>query len=444
MAYQQEVSNWGLYPRKEARIVPVYSSADIDEALSPNHTMLPRGLGRSYGDSALSEVLLDMLPYDRFLSFDEREGILVAEGGISLGQILEYFVPKGWFLPVTPGTKYVTLGGALASDVHGKNHHSEGSISNHILEFTLMTEDGKIHTVTPREKEWFQATAGGMGLTGIILTVKIRLKKVESAYIKQNTYKAINLKHIFELFEQTKQDTYSVAWIDCLQKGNAIGRSVLMTGEHASAAEASQTSNNLATHKKPSLSIPLYFPHFALNTFSIKAFNWLYYHKNLRSKSENIVHYDPFFYPLDAILNWNKMYGKRGFTQYQFVIPKEAGYTTMHKILKTIAESGQGSFLAVLKLFGNQESLISFPMEGYTLALDFAIKPELFPLLDRLDKLVLEVGGRIYLTKDVRMTKDTFFKSYPHAEQFINICKSINPSCTFRSVQSDRLGITPW
>lgn len=441
--HQSEISNWGRYPVARAEVVPVLDVQAIGHAWFAGGN-LARGMGRSYGDTAIAGRVYDMLPSRHLLDFDPSTGVLHAEAGVTFDKILEVFVPKGWFLPVTPGTRFVTLGGAIASDVHGKNHHSEGSLSRHVISFRLLTEDGTIHTITPTQSDWFQSTLGGMGLTGIILDAHIRLKAIDSAWIQQHTYKACDLRHIFDLFEQTQAHTYSVAWIDCLASGSKLGRSLLMTGEHAPAEAVPTTAARYQVHSYPKLSIPFDFPEFVLNTYSIKAFNTLFYHKNLKNNDHSMVHYAPFFYPLDAIMHWNRMYGKGGFTQYQFVIPKADGYRIMKLVLETIATSGQGSFLAVLKLFGKQEDLISFPMEGYTLALDFAIKPSLFPLLHTLDSMVKEAGGRIYLTKDVRMSGALFKETYPNAQRFIDICKSINPGCTFRSAQSDRLGITPW
>jgi decaprenylphospho-beta-D-ribofuranose 2-oxidase len=443
--FVQEVYNWGRYPRQYAEVVPVRDLETLSEKLSSSQPWLARGMGRSYGDTALSSQMLDMLPLKHFLRFDEQTGELEALAGATLDDVLKVFVPKGWFLPVTPGTKYVSLGGALAADVHGKNHHSEGSFSKHVRSFSLLTEKGELLEVSPENVDMFQSTAGGMGLTGIIVKLVLRLKPIETSYIRQESFKARNLDEIFALFEATQHATYSVAWIDCLSQGQALGRSILMTGEHAFSDQVRGLKKTLlASHANPKLVIPVDLPEVALNPFSIKAFNLLYYHKQIADKSTSIVHYDPFFYPLDSILHWNRMYGKRGFTQYQFVIPQEAGLPTMRSILQKIAQSGQGSFLAVLKAFGEQNDLISFPMKGYTLALDFAISNQLFPLLDRLDEMVLDAGGRLYLAKDVRMSADMFHKSYPRSAEWIEILKGLNPNCTFRSVQSDRLKITPW
>ncbi|HJT74965.1 MAG TPA: FAD-binding oxidoreductase, partial [Chitinophaga sp.] len=359
-------------------------------------------------------------------------------------QILDIIVPQGWFLPVTPGTKFITVGGAVASDVHGKNHHVDGSFSGHIIEMDVIT--GNKETITcsaEKEADLFWATCGGMGLTGIITRVKFGLKKIETAYIHQKQIKAKNLEHLIQLFEEYKAYTYSMAWIDCLQKGDAFGRGILIVGEHARPEElnAQQSKTPLQLADKRKLSVPFNLPSFALNTLTVKAFNWLYYAKNTKQEIDNVIPYEPFFYPLDAILHWNRGYGKAGFVQYQFVLPleKKEGLVA---ILRRISDKGWGSFLAVLKVFGVQESLISFPMEGYTLALDFPVRKGLFEFLDELDELVLQYGGRLYLSKDARMKKDIFWNSYPNARKFADIVKTYNSSGLFRSVQSDRLLLT--
>ena len=342
---------------------------------------------------------------NKFIGFDKIEGVLECEAGVLLSDILEISVPQGYFLNVTPGTKFVSVGGAIASDVHGKNHHSEGCFSEYVLEFKLMKENAEVITCSREENtEDFWATVGGMGLTGIILSAKIKLKNIETAYIRQESIKADNLDEIFQLFEESEGWLYNVAWIDCLQKGENIGRSILMRGYHALREELPPKlhKNPLKNPRKIMPTIPFYFPSWVLNSFTIKIFNWLYYNKQTKKSVEGFVHYEPFFYPLDVINEWNKIYGKKGFIQYQMVIPKEKGKEGMRKILETIADSGNGSFLAVLKLFGknNPKAYNSFPMEGYTLALDFKVNDKLKYLVEELDKIVEEFGGRIYLTKD--------------------------------------------
>lgn len=439
---KKAVSNWGNYPTINADEVSFSMSSQLDKLLSTGSPVSVRGLGRCYGDAALSGHVISTLKYDKIIHFDLETGIFECQPGISLAQILEIIVPKGWFLPVSPGTKYVTVGGAVASDVHGKNHHAEGSFSAHIIEMDVLTPArGKVVCSALINSDLFDATCGGMGLTGLISRVRFRLKKIQTAYISQVSVKARNLNEILDLFEEYRSYTYSMAWIDCLKGGDAFGRSIMMAGEHALPAEVRNipVSQLLVKPKKTTLDMPFFLPSFVLNPLSIKAFNFLYYNKQQKKEARSIIPYEPFFYPLDAISNWNRMYGKKGFVQYQFVLPLDKGRQGLTDVLAQIRKKGMGSFLAVLKLFGKQESLISFPMEGYTLALDFPIKPGLFEFLDELDKIVLDYGGRLYLTKDARMKADIFWKSYPRAAEFLQIVNQYNPEHTFQSVQSERL-----
>lgn len=398
----QKITSWGGFPIVEKELHSENSLEKIRKLVVEKHNIIPRGNGRSYGDAALAEVMISTKRLNKFISFDRLKGILETESGVLLSEILEVIVPQGYFLSVTPGTKFISVGGAIASDVHGKNHHVEGCFSDSLISFTLMTQDGNIVKCSKTENEdLFWTTVGGMGLTGIILSAKFQLKSIESTYIKQESIKAENLDEIFRLFEESENWTYTVAWIDCLQKGDKIGRSILMRGEHALRSELPQ-KQKLEIPKKLSPNVPFYFPGFVLNSFSVKAFNWLYYAKQSQKILKNFVDYETFFYPLDAIKNWNRIYGKKGFIQYQMVIPKAKGKEGMKKILQIIQQSGNGSFLAVLKLFGknNPEAFNSFPMEGYTLALDFKVNKKLPKLVEKLDDIVAEYGGRIYLTKD--------------------------------------------
>jgi len=428
---------WGRYPEIDAE---VFSPASV-QALQRldcfrQGEVTPRGLGRSYGDSSLGRTMVSTLRLNHMLDFDEQSGVLHCQAGVSLGDILEVFVPKGWFLPVTPGTKQVTVGGAIASDVHGKNHHVDGCFCDHVLFLELLTGNGEVVRCSPQEHpELFRATCGGMGLTGMVLSAAIRLKPVRSAFINQVTYKAADLDESLEQFEQHAAEPYSVAWIDCIFGGKALGRSLLMTGRHA-------TQGALTSHRASGLSVPFDMPDMLLNPLSVKAFNLLYYNKVRQRETRATVHYEPFFYPLDSIGNWNRMYGKSGFTQYQFVVPKEAGKKAMKAILETIVQSRKGSFLAVLKAFGpGNSNLLSFPMEGYTLALDFKIEADLFGLLERLDAMVLDYGGRLYLTKDARMSGSTFRQSYPQWEAFQKSREACGSLHRFTSLQSHRLGL---
>lgn len=440
---EKRLANWGNYPVISCDETTFTQVDQVEDMISSHSSIIARGNGRCYGDASLATNSVSTLKFDKVLQFDTSTGVFECQSGITLDQILEIAVPKGWFLPVTPGTKFITVGGAVASDVHGKNHHAEGSFSNHIIDMDVIT--GKKETLTCSKEvlpDLFWATCGGMGLTGIITRVKFGLKKIETAYIKQKQIKARNLDELIRLFEEYNQYTYSMAWIDCLQKGDSFGRGILIVGEHATKEELNtqQAAAPLSLPDKRPLSVPFNFPSFALNTFTVKAFNWLYYAKNTKREINNVIPYEPFFYPLDAILHWNRGYGKAGFVQYQFVLPldKKEGLV---EILKRISDAGLGSFLAVLKVFGHQDDLISFPRQGYTLALDFPVRKGLFAFLDELDEVVLQYGGRLYLSKDARMKKDVFWQSYPNAQRFAEIVKAYNGDKIFHSVQSERLGI---
>ena len=403
--FKQKVTNWGNFPIVEKEMRSEDSFKKIKEFVLNHNEVIARGNGRCYGDASLGENIFSSKKLNKFISFDRLNGVIECESGVLLSEVLEVSVPQGYFLYVTPGTKFISVGGAIASDVHGKNHHAEGCFSEYVIEFKLMIENGDIIVCSREENsDKFWATIGGMGLTGIVLSAKFKLKNIETAYIRQESIKAENLDEIFKLFEESESWTYTVAWIDCLQKGKNIGRSILMRGEHAHRHELTgkDSQNSLVLKKKFSPTVPFYFPNFVLNALTVKIFNFLYYKKQAKKEVKSFIDYETFFYPLDAVNDWNRIYGKSGFIQYQMVIPKETGKEGMRKILDTIANSGNGSFLAVLKLFGknNPQAYNSFPTEGYTLALDFKVNSKLKKLVDQLDEIVQQFGGRIYLTKD--------------------------------------------
>lgn len=393
-------------------------------------------MGRSYGDSALAEQIISTEALDHFQQFDPETGELSCASGVTLAEIIRVFLPRGWFLPVTPGTKFVTVGGAIASDVHGKNHHLEGSFCDHVSSISVATVSEGTITCSPWENsELFHATCGGMGLTGMILNATIKLRPVSSAYINEVTLKAENLEHALNLFEQNHSSTYSVAWIDCLSTGEKLGRSLIMLGEHAD-----NGSLDVGGHTK--FTVPMETPGFAINRHSIQLANTLYYARVRQQRTERVTHYDTYFYPLDSIHHWNKLYGRKGFVQYQFVLPKVAGLEGMRTVLQRIADSKKGSFLAVLKAMGPQnKNLLSFPVEGYTLALDFKMEDGLFTLLDELDHIVLDHGGRLYLAKDARMSEATFKRSYPDWQNFKEVRQRYGADQLFHSLQSQRLGL---
>jgi decaprenylphospho-beta-D-ribofuranose 2-oxidase len=434
------ITNWNNYPREKAKVSSPVFTHDFDTTLADNPAFIVRGNGRCYGDASLGASVVSSLKFNRILNFDAVHGIITCQSGLLLSDVLELTMPKGWFLPVTPGTRFITVGGAVASDVHGKNHHKDGSFSQHVIALKILTPAGVIISCSATENsEYFWFTCGGMGLTGIILEVTFSLKKIETGFIKQVQIKANGLDEVLDLFEQYSHYTYSVAWIDCLKTGLNFGRSILMVGEHATVPELN--GGRQQPKKSITLSVPFNFPSFVLNGLSVKAFNAVYYGKNYKREMHGITSYEKFFYPLDAILHWNRIYGSRGFVQYQFVIPKQVGKVGIRDILTRISAKGWGSFLAVLKLFGTQQGPISFNMEGYTLALDIPINSKLFSFLDELDLMVKEYGGRIYLTKDARMKAEIFHSTYPNASSFTTFLNKIDPEKKIVSSLSTRLEI---
>ena len=428
--------SWGMYPKIKNTIFKFDKKKTLRKIINEHDKLIPCGNGRSYGDSALNSNIVDVRSKNYFIDFNEETGLLHVQAGVLLSEILESFVPRGWFLKVTPGTKFITVGGAIASDIHGKNHHIEGCFSKCIKDFKIMLADGKVITCSKEAaSDLFKATCGGQGLTGIILDAKIYLKRINSRYIDQTTIKTKNLKETFEAFEEYQDKPYSVAWIDCLAKDNKIGRCLLMVGGF-------RDDGKLDYKVKKQKSVPFNFPSFVLNNWSVRAFNWLYYRKVKQRISKQIVDIDTFFYPLDAVGHWNRIYGKNGFTQYQFILPKESSYEGLEEILTTISKSGKGSFLAVLKLYGKaNDNWLSFPIEGYSLALDFKIEKGLFDLLDKLDEIVVKYKGRIYLAKDARVSKKTFEKGYSQIETFRQYRKENKMDTKFQSLQSKRVGI---
>tara|TARA_R110000737_G_scaffold335362_1_gene354109 strand:+ start:1965 stop:3263 length:1299 start_codon:yes stop_codon:yes gene_type:complete len=430
------ISGWGKYPQEECNTLGYKSETSLEKLIAEKKELIPRGNGRSYGDSALSKNIINVKPHDYFINFDSTTGVLHVQAGVLLAEIINNFVSKGWFLKITPGTKLITVGGAIASDVHGKNHHVEGCFSECVVDFRLMLPNGEIVNCNKQENgELFKATCGGMGLTGVILDAKISLKKINSKYINQTTIKTNNLKETFAAFEQYKNQPYSVAWIDCQAREENLGRCLLMVGDFCD-------DGQLNYKAKRNINIPINFPTFALNSLTVKLFNWLYYGKAKNGVSKQKVDIDSFFYPLDSIDNWNRIYGKNGFVQYQFIIPKEKSFSGLEEILNTISASGKGSFLAVLKLYGKaNDNYLSFPIEGYSLALDFKIENGLFPLLEKLDEIVIKHEGRLYLAKDSRVTQKVFEQGYPNIDKFRVLRKEYKMDEVFNSIQSKRVGI---
>jgi decaprenylphospho-beta-D-ribofuranose 2-oxidase len=380
---------------------------------------------------------------NHFLSFDDTTGVLECEAGVTLDEIIDTLTPRGWFPMITPGTKYITIGGAIANDIHGKAHHVDGSFVNCVLDFTIMLADNRIMKVSRDENaDLFWANFGGLGLLGVILTARIQLRKVETTYFVQKAVAAKNLDDMLKAIDASDKDyTSSVAWIDSLAKGKRLGRGVLTMGNHAKLGDlpSSLRSNPLKLGKKAKLSVPFYLPAFTLNTLTVSILNFAL---NIMQKSApSISHYDKFFYPLDMINNWNRGYGKRGFIQYQFVIPLKNGNDNIRKILEEITQSGCVPFLNVLKKFGKGQGLLSFPFEGYTFAIDFPVTARLKAFTRKLDGMILEMGGRIYLGKDAYLDEDMFKAMYPEFREWLETKKKYDPHNVFSSDLSRRIGL---
>ncbi|HET9919765.1 MAG TPA: FAD-binding oxidoreductase, partial [Ktedonobacteraceae bacterium] len=411
----------GRYPDVEPeRVIPVYWRHELPDLASFELPVLPYAYGRSYGDSCLNEggVVLDISHLRRFLAFDEQEGVLRCEAGVSLAEILELIVPRGWFLPVTPGTKYVSVGGAIANDIHGKNHHRAGTFGCHVTRFELLRSNGERLICSRTENsELFAATIGGLGLTGVILWAEFRLKSIVNPFISMERIRFASLDEFMQLSRQSDQDyEYTVSWVDCLIGGKGACRGLFMRGHHdESAARPDRRRGRLP------LAVPFDLPPQLLNTLTLKTFNELCYRSQVPREVHKIVHYDPFFYPLDSIKDWNRLYGRRGFLQYQCMVPFAGGAEAMRELLERIRRSGQGSFLTVLKQFGNVPSpgLLSFPRPGLTLALDFAYHGQkTLQLLDDLDTIVGQSGGAVYPAKDARMSAQSFQRYFPRWREF--------------------------
>ena len=381
--------------------------------------LLPHGLGRSYGDSCLNDngALVHTRLLDHAIAFDGSTGLLRCEAGVSLAQILDICVPLGWFLPVTPGTKFVTVGGAIANDVHGKNHYRDGTFGRHVIAFELLRSDGSRLLCSPEVNTGFyKATIGGLGLTGLVTWAEIQLLPVENAFVDDDSFQCKTLDHCLQLFDQSREShQYRVAWIDCLAQGASTGRGIFSRANHC---------NNLGLpvmhQAKSKLSVPFTFPPRVLNKYTVSAFNALYFRKMGKPQKSSRAYYDTFFYPLDNVHHWNRIYGSRGFIQYQCVLTKEPRAALL-ALLEHIARSGQASFLSVLKEFGELASpgLLSFPRKGFTLALDFPnLGRSTLDLLNNLDAIVREAEGAIYPAKDARMSPDMFRSGYAAIEEF--------------------------
>jgi FAD/FMN-containing dehydrogenase len=438
-----ELSGWGGYPRGLASIVCPDRVEDLVSDVAGS--VIARGLGRSYGDAAMSATGLVIVSdkLNHVGSFDETTGLLQAEAGTTLADIIETFVPRGWFPSVVPGTKFVSLGGCVAADIHGKNHHHAGTFGRHVTELEVVCADRSSVRCAPQANaELFWATVGGMGLTGIMTNVTIEMLPVESPFMIVQNKPAKDLETSLDMLEDKSwDDDYSVAWIDCVA-GRKLGRSVLIRGHHARQRELPPSLQSIMTNQKTrEHKLPFGFPSWVLNRYAMAAFNEAFYHRQGRRTEPFVDTLERFFFPLDRIAHWNRMYGRRGFVQYQCVLPLSQSERGLQELLEELKRSGRSSFLSVLKRFGPEgEGLLSFPIEGYTLTLDFPIRDEgLFPFLDRLDEIVLKYGGRVYLAKDARMRAETFHAMYPRLAEWQRIKARVDPDNRFESGLSRRL-----
>lgn len=410
------VSSWGRLSASAHHVVSLNDPHQIPSLIASHPSGVAFGNGRSYGDVCLNPegVLWHTIGLNHFISFDQTTGRLVCEAGVLLRDIQRLVIPCGWILPVTPGTQLVTVGGAIANDVHGKNHHALGSFGDHVQSIHLLRTDGQTLECGPQKNaDWFSATVGGLGLTGIIVDAAIQLKRVPGPWLATETLPYANLDEFFHLADASEADwQHTVSWIDCINRG---GRGLFMRGNPTPANDRPEPQGR-------KLTMPLVGPVSLVNALSLRAFNMAYFNLNKWRAGRSIAHYTSFFYPLDNLLEWNRMYGPKGFYQYQSVVPRESGQAVTQAMLGEIARSGEGSFLAVLKTFGDRQpvGMLSFPRPGVTLALDFPNQGDATQkLFARLDAIVREAGGRIYAAKDARMPRELFEAGYPRLNEFM-------------------------
>lgn len=431
---QRTYTNWGSFPKVTGEVLD-WSSNTLPSA----HPITPRGNGRSYGDASLGEHMVSVLPHQGIIAFDEEAATITCKGGTLLADILKVIIPKGFFLPVVPGTKYVSVGGAIACDIHGKNHEKDGTFGDHVLEMTLQNADGSEKTITPEsDPTWFAMTCGGMGLTGIVLTTKIQLIRISSLEVRTETITTSLLTE--ELGQPFLENTskYSVGWIDALNSDGDFWPIVYSFGEHV---VEENPAFPLAYRPPKPKNVPFYMPHFLLSQGRMRFYNKRHYKKSIATASH--IGLEPYFWPLDHLDNWNRIYGRNGFIQYQLVVPDNSGTAGLRAIFHKILKAPIPPYLIVFKRFGagHPERPLSFPIEGYTLAIDLKMHPDLLPFLDELDQMIIEMSGRVYLGKDARMSPESFNQMYPDIEQFKAFIQKEQGE-KFSSALSDRLGLT--
>ncbi len=447
---ERTLSGWGGYQPLSCSVAEPSSRGQLrrilDSQVEHPH-VLARGLGRSYGDSAVCRggTVLLQGNADRILSFDRATGLVRCEAGVTLADLIQVCLPRGWFLPTTPGTKFVTVGGAIAADVHGKNHHVDGTFGRWIRRLTLLLADGSERVCGPdQDGDLFWATVGGMGLTGYIVEAEIQMRPCTTAYFRVDYRRHRNLDATLAAMEETDSDyRYSVGWIDCLARGRHLGRSVLMLGNDARAEDlsAQQADHPFTVAPKNRKSVPIYFPNMALNRLSVSLFNEVYFAAHPDRSS--IVDFDTYFYPLDSIHHWNRIYGRRGFVQYQALFPPGTAEKGLRAVLETLGRFGLASFLAVIKRSGPANPApLSYLYPGYTLALDIPnVGERMLEMVRQLDKILLHEGGRLYLAKDSLMSEDTFRAMYPRRDEFLAVKRRVDPGNRFVSEQARRVGL---
>lgn len=441
----KRLTGWGANLREDCWLTEPATLPHVSEWLDRSGT-IARGLGRSYGDAAINGggQVIGMTRLDRQLSFDEASGTLTCEAGLSLEHIIREFTPRGWFPMITPGTKFVTVGGCIANDIHGKAHHVQGSFSNCVDEMKILLANGEVVVASRTENpELFWATFGGMGLLGVVLTATIRLRKIDTSYFRQKSLRVESLDEMLSVLEEQDQlFPYSVATIDVFARGPRLGRGVVTVGDHASREELppslSQAPLRISTRSR--LTVPFELPEFTLNPLTMRLVNAVIL--RIQASARSLGHFENFFYPLDKLAHWNRGYGRRGFTQYQFVLPFADGARRLHEILNTIFSAGELPFLNILKRMGKStQSPLSFPAAGYTLAIDFPMRKNTRALLQRLDALVLDGGGRVYLGKDSFLEAATFRAMYPGVAGWLETKAKYDPDGVFTSNLGRRVGL---
>jgi decaprenylphospho-beta-D-ribofuranose 2-oxidase len=438
------LTGWGRIAPTTASLADPQDSGEAASLLRGDSPAIPRGLGRSYNNAAQCDggVVISSQRLNQILSLDPSTGVVTAEAGVSLEQLMVAGLPSGWFVPVSPGTRQVTIGGAIAADVHGKNHHKAGSFASHVTSFDLVLPGGEPRTVTP-EDELFWATAGGMGLTGFITRATLQLKKVETSRVLVETVRTTDIDETMAvLSDHDSRYGYTVAWSDCLARGGALGRSIVTSGDFAPVSALPSGADRFEFKPAARVGLPSGFPPGLLNKYSIGLANTAWYLKAPKRRTDELQTIGQFFHPLDGIRNWNRAYGPGGFRQYQYVVPFGAS-EAVRRSYELVSAARAPSFVTVLKRFGPSDAgLLSFPTAGWTLALDFPARtPGLLDLLDLLDRIVLEAGGRVYLAKDSRVPAGVFDQMYPRVEEFRKVRSAIDPAGVLASDMSRRLNL---